>query len=180
MAISERLLSVLRQAEFDDRVNGGVVVRIHSRHVSPHELKETLFSMFPKSKYTIQLRRDRYSITFPEFGKCDLDQVLLGRKSPGHHHHQQQQPKTVKPPMAASTSSPPRGIGAKPMVIIGPKATPQQPDSDAAPTNASKDTLTTLPSGAKRTQRAGILSWARCLLLQIAKCAHTLMNVIRP
>ena len=54
MSTSQSLLAVLKEAEFEDR-GKGVVVKIHSRHVSAHELKETLKTMFPRSKYTIQV-----------------------------------------------------------------------------------------------------------------------------
>ncbi|KAK3344889.1 hypothetical protein B0H65DRAFT_188343 [Neurospora tetraspora] len=170
MAISQRLLAVLKQAEFEERAKGGVVVRIHSRHVSAHELKETLKTMFPHSNYTIQLRRDRYSITFPEHRKCDLDQVLFGSKPSG------QQPKL---PITAPTSTPLLAIESKPVIEF--RTTLRSSNTGAGPIIGPQETLKAIPHGPKSTQREGILIRTRCLLLDIAKCArNAVMNVVRP
>lgn len=68
MAISQRLLAVLKQAEFEDRGKGeGAVVKIHSRNVSAQELKETLKTIFPHSKYTIQVSIKPSSFLSPPY-----------------------------------------------------------------------------------------------------------------
>ncbi|KAK3490429.1 uncharacterized protein B0T23DRAFT_319707 [Neurospora hispaniola] len=65
MAVSQTLLVIPKWAEFQEQAKGGVIIEIHSRHVSAHELKDTLETMFPHSKYTIQVSiKPRSSLPF--------------------------------------------------------------------------------------------------------------------
>ncbi|KHE80037.1 hypothetical protein GE21DRAFT_1219315 [Neurospora crassa] len=164
MVVSQKLLVIPKWAEFQEQAKGGVIIEIHSRHVSAHELKDTLETMFPHSKYTIQLRRDRYSITFPERRKCDLDQVLLDPKPSGQQS---------KPPITAPTSTP----------LLAIESIEELPSSNAdiTPMIGPQETLTAIPHGPKSTQREGILHRTRCLLLGIAKRArNATTDFVRP
>ncbi|KAH7635929.1 hypothetical protein B0T09DRAFT_30239 [Sordaria sp. MPI-SDFR-AT-0083] len=170
MAISQRLLAVLKQAEFEDRGKGeGAVVKIHSRNVSAQELKETLKTIFPHSKYTIQLRRDRYSITFPEIGKYDLKQILLG------HKPSDQQPKLPKLPRTAS--APLSAIESKPS-IADFRPTLRSSYTDAGLIITPRDALKAY--GPIRPQREGLLIHTKCLLHDMAKSArNAAMKLVR-
>ncbi|KAK3387901.1 hypothetical protein B0H63DRAFT_166491 [Podospora didyma] len=65
--------SVMGQAEYHDRAEGGVIVSLPSWAVSGRDLRTTLDSLFPAPKeYSVQLKRDRYSVILPNHSKAQL------------------------------------------------------------------------------------------------------------
>jgi hypothetical protein len=72
-----KLSSVMRQAKYHDVAEGGgTVLEIPACVVTADELKKELQRRLQTSQYTIQLRRDRYSVTLPLHGKQDIINTL--------------------------------------------------------------------------------------------------------
>ncbi|KAK3392551.1 hypothetical protein B0T20DRAFT_421505 [Sordaria brevicollis] len=68
-----KLSAVMGQARYLDGPDGvGSVVEIPACAVTADELKKELQRRLQTSQYTIQLRRDRYSVTLPLHGKEDV------------------------------------------------------------------------------------------------------------
>ncbi|WPJ64413.1 hypothetical protein SMAC4_13796 [Sordaria macrospora] len=61
------------QAKYLDGPDGvGSIVEIPACAVTADELKKELQGLLKPSQYTIQLRRDRYSVMLPLHGKKDI------------------------------------------------------------------------------------------------------------
>lgn len=73
---NEKLSAVMGQAKYHDVAEGGTILEIPACAVTADELKEELRRRLQTSQYTIQLKRDRYSVTLPLHGKQDILNTL--------------------------------------------------------------------------------------------------------
>ncbi|EAA34106.2 hypothetical protein GE21DRAFT_2951 [Neurospora crassa] len=72
-----KLSTVMGQAKYHAAAEGGgIILEIPACAVTADELKQELQRRLQTSQYTIQLKRDRYSVTLPLHGKQDVLNTL--------------------------------------------------------------------------------------------------------
>ncbi|EGO56861.1 hypothetical protein NEUTE1DRAFT_138938 [Neurospora tetrasperma FGSC 2508] len=72
-----KLSAVMGQAKYHAAAEGGgTILEIPACAVTADELKQELQRRLQTSQYTIQLKRDRYSVTLPLHGKQDILNTL--------------------------------------------------------------------------------------------------------